>query len=120
MARHLSMEEREIISQMRSRRRKPATIARRLRRHRSTICRELARNGREGSYWAVRSQRLAERRCRERPVVPKVDRPKLRAEVCRGLENYWSPDQISGRLQRDHPRASSFRLSHQTIYHWIL
>jgi len=119
MARHLSMEEREIISQMRCRRRKPATIARRLGRHRSTICRELARNGQAGKYWAVRAQRRAEGRRRTRPLVAKVDRPKLHGEVCRGLENYWSPDQISGRLRRDHPRASSCRVSHQTIYRWI-
>jgi IS30 family transposase len=44
MASHLSMQEREIISQMRYGRRKVAGIARRLGRHRSTIYRELARN----------------------------------------------------------------------------
>lgn len=119
MARHLTMEEREIISQMRSARRKPATIARRLKRHRSTICRELARNCRHGSYSAVRAQRRSERRRRERPLVAKLDRPKLREEVCRGLEKYWSPEQISGRLRREHPRARSCQVSHQTIYGWI-
>jgi IS30 family transposase len=44
MASHLSMQEREIISQMRYGGRKAAGIARRLGRHRSTIYRELARN----------------------------------------------------------------------------
>jgi len=119
MARHLTMEEREIISQMRSARRKPATIARRLRRHRSTICRELARNCQRGSYSAIRAGRWSEQRRRQRPLVRKLDRPKLCAEVCRGLENYWSPDQISGRLRRDHPRARSCRVSHETIYEWV-
>lgn len=119
MAHHLTMEEREIISQMRSARRKPVAIARRLGRHRSTICRELARNSRSGSYSAVRAQRLAEKRRRERPLTHKMNRPKLQAEVCRGLENYWSPDQIAGRLRRDHRHARSCQVSHQTIYRWI-
>lgn len=119
MARDLTIEEREIISQMRSAQRKPAVIACRLKRHRSTICRELARNCRWGSYSAVRAQRWSERRRRERPLVAKLDRPKLHGEVCRGLENYWSPDQISGRLRREHRRARSCQVSHQTIYRWI-
>jgi IS30 family transposase len=113
------MEEREIISQMRSAKRKSSAIARRLKRHHSTICRELARNCRGGSYSAVRAQRWSERRRRERPLVAKLDRPKLREEVCRGLKNYWSPDQISGRLRRDHPAVRSCHVSHQTIYQWI-
>lgn len=119
MARHLSMEEREIISQMRSARRRPAAIARRLRRHRSTICRELARNCHYGSYSAVRAQRWADQRRRQRPLVTKLNRPKLRGKVCDGLQNYWSPEQISGRLRRDHPRARGCQASAQTIYNWI-
>ena len=119
MAHQLTMEEREIISQMRSAKRKPVAIARRLGRHRSTIGRELNRNSQRGSYSAVRAQRLAEKRRRERPLTRKMSRPKLQAEVCRGLENYWSPDQIAGQVRRDFPRASWRWLSRQTIYDWI-
>jgi IS30 family transposase len=120
MAHHLTREEREVISRMRSARRKPAVIARRLRRHRSTICRELARNCTTSrGYWAVRAQRRAQERRRGRPLIQKMDRPKLRAEVCRGLVNCWSPDQIAGRLRRDHLRARSCHVSPQTIYDWI-
>lgn len=120
MAHHqLSIEERETISRMRSAKRKPSAIARRLGRHKSTICRELARNSTRGSYRAVRAQRLADQCRRERPLKRKMDRAKLRREVCQGLENYWSPDQIAGRLRRDHPVSKRCWVSHQTIYDWI-
>jgi IS30 family transposase len=119
MACHLNIEEREVISQLRYGRRKARGIARRLGRHRSTIYRELARN-RDSSrgYSAVRAQRRAEERRRNRPLVRKMDRPQVRREVCQGLTNYWSPEQIAGRMRRRrHP--PSCRASHQTIYDWI-
>jgi IS30 family transposase len=115
MASHLTIEEREVISQMRYGRRRAAGIARRLARHRSTIYRELARRG----YSAVRAQRHADERRRSRPLVRKLDRPKLHQEVCQGLTSYWSPEQIAGRMRRHRHRQSRSRVSHQTIYDWI-
>jgi IS30 family transposase len=119
MASHLSMQEREIISQMRYGRRKVAGIARRLGRHRSTIYRELARNRDSRGYSAVRAQRRAAERSRNRPLIRKMERPRIRREVCRGLSSYWSPEQIAGRLRRCRPRQSKGLVSHQTIYRWI-
>jgi transposase, IS30 family len=119
MASHLSIEEREVISQMRFGRRKARGIARRLGRHRSTIYRELARNRDSRGYSAVRAQRRAVERRRQRPLVGKMDRPKLRREVCQGLTHYWSPEQIAGRMRRRRHRQSASLVSHQTIYDWI-
>lgn len=120
MFRQLTMEEREVVSQMRSQNCTRLQIARRLRRHPSTIGRELARNGGpRGGYSAVKAQRLAEER-RRRPRRPrKMDDRKIRQAVCRGLRAYWSPDQIAGRLEREHGDDSSRRISHQTIYAWL-
>lgn len=119
MASHLTIEEREVISQMRYSRRKPKAMARRLGRHRSTIYRELARNRDSRGYSAVRAQRRAEKRRSLRPRRLKMERPKLRREVCQGLERYWSPEQIAGRLDRWRNRRTCGRVSHQTIYDWI-
>jgi IS30 family transposase len=119
MSKHLTIEEREVISQMRYGRRKARGIARRLGRHRSTIYRELTRNRDSRGYSAVRAQRRAEERRRIRPRRCKMERPKLRHEVCRGLESYWSPEQIAGRLRRMRHRKPYSYVSHQTIYGWI-
>lgn len=119
MAKHLTIQEREVISQMRYGRRKARGIARRLGRHRSTVYRELSRNRDSRGYSAVRAQRRADRRRRQRPLVRKMDRPKLRREVCQGLTHYWSPEQIAGRLRRRRNRQPRSYVSHQTIYAWI-
>jgi IS30 family transposase len=40
----------------------------------------------------------------------------LRAEVEAGLAQWWSPQEISRRLVRDHPGDPEMRVSHETIY----
>jgi len=81
MAKHLTIQEREVISQMRYGRRKARGIACRLGRHRSTIYRELARNRDSRGNSAVRAQRRADERRRQHPLVRKMDRPKLERQV---------------------------------------
>ncbi len=94
-------------------------IARRLGKHRSTIYRELARNtGPVGYIYQEAQQRTDVRRwLRRRPR--KMNDPQLRQYVCRRLKQFWSPDQIAGRLELDCPRRSEPRVSRQTIYAWI-
>jgi transposase, IS30 family len=36
-----------------------------------------------------------------------------------GLAQEWSPEQIAGRLEQQHPECPERRLAPQTIYHWI-
>jgi IS30 family transposase len=96
-----------------------AEVARRLGRHRSTISRELRRNGPDGAYSAVTAQTLAEARRRQRPLVRKMDHPQTGAFVRRGLLQRWSPDQIAGRSRREFPHDARRCISHQTIYTWI-
>jgi len=115
----LSMEEREIVSQLWAARQPRNAIAKRLGRARSTIGRELARNGQgDGSYAAVAAQRKAVVRRRERPLVRKLERPDLNAAVRSRLTKEWSPDQIAGRLKQDH-LDNRFHVAPQTIYTWI-
>lgn len=119
MAHHLTMNEREIISQMQFSGHPKAEIARRLGRAASTIGRELKRNGDPAGYSAVEAQHKADKRRRERPRIRKMQREEVSEYVRGGLALFWSPDQIAGRLRVDFPRDASCHVSHQTIYTWI-
>ena len=94
----------------------PAAIARALGRHRSTIGRELRRNATraDGCYrhdkahsytltrrsWARRNRRFG---------------VAAWALVCARLAEWWSPEQIAGRLRQEGQLA----ISHETIYRYI-
>jgi IS30 family transposase len=119
MASHLILEEREVIAQMHRAGKRQTQIADRLRRHKSTISRELRRNRSRNGYWAVAAQRKAEKRCSQRPWVGKMERPEVRRYVQERLGQRWSPDEIAGRSHRDFPGDRRRQISHQTIYTWI-
>jgi IS30 family transposase len=116
----LSMEEREVISQMFAAGHSRKAIAQRLGRPPSTVGREIKRNARDdGSYSAVEARRKSEVRRRERPLIRKLQRPELNDAVRRYLTQEWSPDQIAGRLKHDRPHDLRLHVSPQTIYTWI-
>jgi len=115
---HLSIEDREIIAQMRLQGFSQHQIALAVGSTQPTISRELRRNAVAGGYRPVQAHRQARRRrqaaLRRRPR--KLERPGLLAYVQEGLNRYWSPEQIVGRLER---RSGRRPVSHQTIYQWI-
>jgi IS30 family transposase len=117
MAHHLTLEEREVISQMRHAGQQQAQIARQLGRSPSTISRELSRNGSCHRYRAVAAQRMADERRGPRPQ--KLQQPEVRRYVVQRLRKRWTPDEIAGRSERDCPRQRHRQLSRQTIYTWI-
>lgn len=51
-----------------------------------------------------------------RPKLAKLSCPRLVAEVTRGLEEWWSPEEISQRLVIDFPDDPTMRVSYETIY----
>lgn len=116
---HLTIEEREQVSRMHYAGASRRAMARELGRSPSTISRELRRNGSGSDYSAVTAQRRAARRRRGRPLVRKLDDPRLNEAVRHGLGRRWSPEQIAGRLPIDHPRDAGMRVAHQTIYRWL-
>jgi IS30 family transposase len=112
----LRFEEREIISRELSQGRKPRHIAKVLGRHHSTIYDEIERNGGESHYRAVDAQRRAELN-RARPKDRKIGAsPRLHDAINDGLQQKWSPEQISKRLREDHIDDAEMRVSHETIY----
>jgi len=96
-----------------------AVIAERLGRHRGTIEREIKANGGRLAYRAHLAQARAEAAAR-RPKVPWTEaRPELWAEVQTLLREKWSPEQIAGRLRRDHAEEPDWWVSHEAIYQAI-
>ena len=115
----LTLEEREVISQMRYSGSGPTAIARCLDRSPSTISRELRRNCSPQGYRAVTALKQTSKRRRERSLARKMDDPQINEAVRTGLSQEWSPEQIAGRQQRDHPNQPSRCVSRQTIYRWL-
>jgi len=113
----LTLWEREQIAQFRNRGWSRAKIAKRLKRHPTTIGRELARNSDGNRYWASVAEEKAAARRQRRPR--KLDDPRLNEYVRAGLAKRWSPEQIAGRSPRAFPRQSQRQVSHMTIYRWI-
>ena len=112
----LSLAEREELSRGLLDGESLRAIARRLNRAASTISRELQRTGSRASYRAWRADEMATDRARRPKPAKLAIEAKLCREVERGLDQKWSPQQISARLVRDYPDDPAMRVSHETIY----
>lgn len=117
----LSLEERVEIYRLHAGGLSQSKIASALNRAPSTISRELRRNARPtkvwpGGYEPVRAQQLAERRRRWDCRFKLARQQDLRDHVGKRLAMGHSPEQIAGRLARDHGRVI---ISHESIYRFI-
>ena len=114
---HLSIDERESIMKMVAQGLSYSQIGERLRRHKGTISREWRRNvSSTGEYKAHVAQRYYRRRRAASKTPYRLEEDgKLRRYVRNKLRQYWSPEQISGRLHRER----KINLSPVTIYSWI-
>ena len=112
----ITFEERYTLGLLRQGGHSPAAIARILGRHRSTIGREVRRNGtpRDTCYrprladWYARGRRSRSRRNRHFSASDWTQIQEL-------LREDWSPEQVAGWLRRFHLLA----ISHETIYRYI-
>ena len=119
---HLTENDRYVISHLSVAGFSHREIGRRIKRHHTTISRELERNGPEYDctvYWydwthpkalARRHKARHHRRHSNRQLVDYV-RERIRVE--------WSPETIANKLKIDYPHDDSMRVSHETIYRWI-
>lgn len=118
MSKQLTESDRAVLAQLLELNVAKKEIARRLRKHRSTVYRELARNTGPVGYVPEEAQQRTDirrwvNRCR------KMSDPKTLRYVCRRLQYYWSPDQIAGRSRLDFGRQPRRQISRQTVYDWI-
>jgi IS30 family transposase len=93
-----------------------ADLGRRLRRHRSTISREVNANGGRDHYRPMDAHRAAAERARRPKEAKLASNPQLCQRVVADLEALWSPEQIARRLEAQSPDDPEMRVSHETIY----
>ena len=98
--RHLGAEGRDRIAEMHARHEGVSAIAAAIGRNKSTVSREIARNGRNGRYGAIAAQPRSDARrkaCRPRK---RLSGPTLAAEVRRRIaDGRWPPEQTGGRFR---------------------
>jgi transposase, IS30 family len=111
----LTLADREEISLGLRERASFTAIASRLGKAVSTVSREVARNGGRAGYRAWRAHQHARERAR-RPKTTKLSRPRLAAQVTSWLKQWWSPQEIAGRLRIEYPGDPMMQVSHETIY----
>jgi IS30 family transposase len=114
----LSQAEREQIAHLLSAGNSLGEIAKIIGRNKSTISRELARNSppERRRYTPCRAHARA---CERKTTANTHERLKndfIRQYVKDGLAKGWSPEQISGRIQIDHPGNY---VNHEAIYQYI-
>ena len=120
--RYLSFGEREEIAVGVAAGLTDSQIGGQIGRHRATIGRERRRNAPARypqRYRAGIAQHKAEQRAR-RPKPSKLElNPVLRVVVQEMLDDGFSPQQVSGRLEALYPDESEMRMSHEAIYRSI-
>ncbi|HGV2936845.1 TPA: transposase, partial [Escherichia coli] len=111
---HLSIDEREKIMVLLSLGKSIGMIAKRLCRAKSTICREIKRNGCDSNYSATKANCLYQTRRQACHPRLKLNDPLVFNLVQDKLFNHqWSPEQIQHRLAYE---GNQIQISYATIY----
>jgi len=118
----LSFEERVKIQTLFEEGRNKSYIARKLKRNRSTIKRELDKWVRQPNdkydaalaHFDAVSDNNTKRKDRKINLYP-----KLKIYVFRALLKGWSPEQIANRIKLDYPNDNIMRISYEAIYQYI-
>lgn len=115
---HLTVFERTRIGEKNKEGLDATQIAKLVKRDRSTIIRELARNGapKTTRYRAESAHTKALERRERRGVRPRLKNDTIKRYVIEKLKEGWSPEQISIRLPIDHKGQS---ISAEAIYQFV-
>lgn len=98
---------------------KKKDISKQLGKDRTTIWRERQRGkGKNGKYYVKKSKKLAkEKRVKANKRFQKIENDKcLRQYIVKYLKQYWSPEQIAGRWNKNHKKK---HIGKDTIYKYI-
>jgi IS30 family transposase len=119
---HLTENERYVISHLSVAKFSIREIARRIKRDHTTVSRELKRNGPEYDctiYWYDWTHLKAIKRRHKARHKRRRSNQRLVKYVEQKLMEDWSPEIISEKLKIDYPDDDQMRVSHETIYRWI-
>jgi IS30 family transposase len=118
----LTSEERYLIEHLALNHVSHREIARHLKRHHTTISRELARNGPllpDSLYW----HRSAHQQAMQRRTLPRHQQRRHHAPLVQYIEHSLrddrSPDVIAARLKMEYPDDLRMRVSIETVYRWV-
>lgn len=118
---HLTIFERETLSNFLVRGNQLTDIANSMGRHKSTLSREISRCrlGRSG-YRAFTAQVLYQQRQKVAKRPNKIStNPILEEIIQRYLRKYWSPEEIANRLKMEYPNEPNMQISHESIYTYL-
>src|SRR3989338_6795432 len=116
---HFTSDQRNQLSILLRTETKKKDIGKLLRKDGTTIWREIRRaKGAHGRYYSRQAKRLAkEKRIRANSRFRKIENDQtLKKYLIKKLKNYWSPEQIAGRWNKNHQRK---RIGKDTIYKFI-
>jgi transposase, IS30 family len=117
---HLTPIERGQIEALFHQGKSRAAIGRLLGRHRSSIGRELSRNGvPRKPYFPGPAQERYRGVRKECVRTKRLDYPPLRKYLFVEGSRAWSPEQVAGRLRVDYPHDGRMHVSPETIYRTI-
>lgn len=116
--RRLTYQERIVIETLLNQGKKKADIAKKIKRTRSTISREVNKWGdKPGAYDASLAHWCADNDYENKRYKDKISTyPKLKSYVYKMLENKLSPEQIAGRIKVKYPGDKIMSISHEAIY----
>ena len=119
---HLTSNERYVIAHLNAFKLSMREIARRIGRSASSISRELKRNGPGHGYvyWYDAGQKRADARKHKARHYRRRNNADLYDLVVNNLQQGLSPEIISARLRREHPKIPALRISHEGIYQWVI
>lgn len=116
---HLSKQERDMIAVLKAEGKNLSQIAKKISRHRSTLCRELERNSPpvyKGYYLSHKAQERTEERMSNSHTRERLKNQRIRDYVEKKLKILWSPEIIAGRISKE---LLGEDISHEAIYQYI-
>jgi IS30 family transposase len=114
---HITAYERDMIALMLSSGSTQEEIAKELKRHPSTISREVKRNSSPvwKCYSAIQAHQRAEARSLDSHTRDRLENPRIREYVIQKLKIGYTPEQIAGRINID----LKLKTNHESIYLFI-
>ena len=115
---HINADERDKIAVYKAHGFNFSDIAKMLGRNRSTIMREIERNGAEQRdvYTSMKAQSKSAARKSQANTHERLKNPLVREYVRDKLKEKWTPEIIAGRFKKEHPGQG---ISHEAIYQYI-
>lgn len=112
----ITFQERQLIDLWLNNGQSIRNIAKQLCRSPSSISDEVQRNGDRSGYHAINAQTKSETRISKSRSKNALKQDWIIDYVIRKLRCGWSPEQIAGRLKREHGKTI---ICHETIYRYI-